>query len=80
MSLACSHGHLARSCEMCESERDLNRMRYALRQIVQLIGMALVEPGVVPRSGDAEWLRACAWLEDAKRTALRALGEVGDKE
>jgi len=62
--MICTHGHLARQCELCDKDREIERLRAAAEEARRVLSMPLL------MKGDAAVLQALKMLDEV-------LGKVG---
>lgn len=62
--MICQHGQLARQCELCDKDREIERLRAAAEEARRVLSMPLL------MKGDAAVLQALKMLDEV-------LGKVG---
>ena len=56
--MICTHGHLARQCELCDRDREIAQLRAAAEEARRVLSMPLL------MNGDAAVVNALQMLDD----------------
>jgi len=60
--MICTHGHLARQCELCDRDREIAQLRAAAEEARRVLSMPLL------MKGDAPVTKALKMLDEALGT------------
>ena len=66
--MICTHGHLARQCELCDRDREIAQLRAAAEEALRVLSMPLLMEGDAPVVKALKMLDEALGKQDEERT------------